>query len=342
MYILYDNEFNDNVHNEQDKLLRWIHEAARLNPDVPLDMLLSAAKDWVDNKNYVVSELKGYFPQNDNIMSAKTEEVEETLPVEPEIVEIVNTEEVDNLTALLASEREISSSLRFELENVQNQITELKAANESLKVQLENIPETSTEVFVESDMPIEEEVEAPTFELEEEFEEEVKEEYENTHETHSIAQEEALTVIKDEVNTKGDIEDTLIEEETEAPIFALASDEGDEIIVEEPIEEHFKTVDDFLEAQDVENGEPKKSINDTVDFSKRKRGRKGSALAALQNEGEENNTPEMSEEEEGNMMGRGGRSKRRPQRFNMNDEKQSRIRDNLVAIYSDPDALKDL
>lgn len=327
MYILYENEFNENVHSEQDKLLRWINEASRLNPDVSLEVLLSAAKNWVDGKKYSITTLSGYNPAHPESINSG-EEVAEVVVSEPEVVEVI----VEDTTKINELEETISSlqkSVR-ELEDKNTALeNELIAAYTAAKV-AENVSE------VEAETEAVEEVHEIVEELDAELEE-APVAVLPPHITHSVSQEDAIVELDDYVSEGDNIEASLTEKEI-VEGNEITDAEVEESIEEVVEEEHAEAELDYFQA--LENEGPKRSINDTVDFSKRKRGRKGSALAALSNDGED---IENMETPDGDApRGRPDRAKRRPKSFNISDEKQSRIRDNLVAIYSDPDALKDL
>jgi hypothetical protein len=338
MYILYENEFNENVHHEQDKLIRWINEAARLNPEISLDVLLSAAKDWVDRKKYSITTLSGYNPAHPEGAWVEPEPVVETVV---ERVEVENTERVEALQA------QVDELLDF-IKTLENKNNVLEAELAALREASNNVIEDAAEghvthsvaqedAIVELDDYIAEQHSPNIVNIEDTLTPEEAEEYMNSGETHhDIATGERTWGEIEEDVEASEIEETVSEE--------VAVEEVEETLVEEAVEEGSEepaihNIDEFFQAQDEADG-PKRSINDTVDFSKRKRGRKGSALAALADDGDD--IENMSTTDDMMPVGRGDRSKRRPQRFSMTDEKQSRIRDNLVAIYSDPDALKDL
>lgn len=279
MYLIYENEFNKNVHDEQDKLIRWINEAARLNPKAPLSVILSAAKAYVDGKNYAVTTLDGRFMGSN-----------ETI-VEPEIVE----EEI------------------LEEEVIEEEV-----------IAEEEIEETVTE----------EEVDAAIEEMEEELHPVI---------THSVSQEESAEETPEEeefISEEENIESTITLDEyiedsqlTHTQEIAIISRAAD-VIAEAALEEEY-ALSEEEERQLLSVGEKKASINDAIDFSKRKKSR-GSALAALAEENEGDDAIEAVIEE------RQDRKKRRPTTYNTGDEKQSRIRDNLVAIYTNIDDLQDL
>lgn len=290
MYLIYENEFNKNVHDEQDKLIRWINEAARLNPKAPLNVILSAAKAYVDGKHYAVSTLDGRF------MGSNEPVIESEELVEEEVVEEINVDET---------------------------------------------PEEENVVIEEVTVEEEPEVEDAIQEMEEEL---------HPVETHAVSQEESAEETPEEeefISEKEDIEATVTVEEylesnnlsaaEEKAIIAKAAEvvaEDATLRSEELAEEYLEEMSEEEERQLLSVGEKKASINDAIDFSKRKKSR-GSALAALQEEAEDDAIEAVIEE-------RQDRKKRKPTTYNTGDEKQSRIRDNLVAIYTNIDDLQDL
>lgn len=285
MYLIYENEFNKNVHDEQDKLIRWINEATRLNPKAPLNVILSAAKAYVDGKNYAVTTLDGRFMGSN-----------ETI-VEPEVIE--------------------------------------------------------EEILEEEVVAVEEIVEEPTEEEIAEVEEAITEMEEELHpvETHAVSQEESAEETPEEeefISDEENIESTItLDEYVESNQLTAAQEnaiiaKAAEVVAEDAELRSEELVEDYLEEMSEEEerillsvGEKKASINDAIDFSKRKKSR-GSALAALAEENDGDDAIEAVIEE------RQDRKKRKPTTYNTGDEKQSRIRDNLVAIYTNIDDLADL
>ena len=290
MYLIYENEFNKNVHDEQDKLIRWINEAARLNPKAPLNVILSAAKAYVDGKNYAVTTLDGRFMGSN-----------ETI-VEPEVIEEEILEE---------------------------------------------------EILEEEVVAVEEIVEEPTEEEIAEVEEAITEMEEELHpvETHAVSQEESAEKTPEEeefISDEENIESTItLDEYVESNQLTAAQEnaiiaKAAEVVAEDASLRSEELAEDYLEEMSEEEermllsvGEKKASINDAIDFSKRKKSR-GSALAALAEENDGDDAIEAVIEE------RQDRKKRKPTTYNTGDEKQSRIRDNLVAIYTNIDDLADL
>lgn len=54
MYLLYETEYDATVKGEQKKLLRWVREAAKLNPDVDLETIIDNASRYVDSSTYKI------------------------------------------------------------------------------------------------------------------------------------------------------------------------------------------------------------------------------------------------------------------------------------------------
>lgn len=58
MYLLYEKEFEEVVRREQKKLLRWIQEAVKLNPNADINTIIAAAVNHVDTTAYKVKNVK--------------------------------------------------------------------------------------------------------------------------------------------------------------------------------------------------------------------------------------------------------------------------------------------
>ncbi len=80
MYLLYEAEYDATVKGEQKKLLRWVREAAKLNPNVDLETIIENASRYVDSNVYRIKR-----PSREDTQAYKAQ-LALTAPAKPPVV----------------------------------------------------------------------------------------------------------------------------------------------------------------------------------------------------------------------------------------------------------------
>ena len=72
MYLLYEKEVDEAMRTEQERLLYWISEASKLNPDASLPAILNAADDYIKKTTFkIYKERQSLFDKNEVIREAQ-------------------------------------------------------------------------------------------------------------------------------------------------------------------------------------------------------------------------------------------------------------------------------
>jgi hypothetical protein len=86
-FIVDENEFNVTIFNERVRLLNWLNNAQKLNPQASFIDLLTAAHDWMQNDKYNYE-----YPNQQKQLTAAPAEPEPTVEPEVEVEPIVSEE----------------------------------------------------------------------------------------------------------------------------------------------------------------------------------------------------------------------------------------------------------
>lgn len=115
MYLLYEREVDVAIKAEQRRLLAWLDEAVRLNPDVSIQSVLGAADGYISSSKYQVSgrpapegssnmvaegealDSEPADEHEDGVENAELESVDDSVSVEyPESVDVDDVDDVDD------------------------------------------------------------------------------------------------------------------------------------------------------------------------------------------------------------------------------------------------------
>jgi len=109
MYLLYEAEFDKTVKGEQKKLVKWIREAARLNPGIDLATILKTAEERINDTTYTVKS-KAAMEEEEAAAKAATQHA--ALPAAPTPQPVTPEPEYE---AVYTPEQEIPQTLPEEI-----------------------------------------------------------------------------------------------------------------------------------------------------------------------------------------------------------------------------------
>lgn len=209
MYLLYEKEVSQAMRAEQERLLFWIEQAAKLNPDADLTTILSAAESYVSNATFVITkdgkslstqrEISRSVPKKITLVEPKQQEaveyVETVVPGEPWDYNPVEEETVIDDTTELNTDDVVTE----ELEVIEQETVEVENTEQDVSFTKEELALWQEESVGEH-IHVDEEV-AKVREEKEEVEATKAEQ--DTQETESAAEVSArLALIKEEEDKK--------------------------------------------------------------------------------------------------------------------------------------------
>lgn len=247
MKIVYDSEYNANVHQETERVLLWVREAVRLNPSLPMEEILDAASEW--NKEQVYTLAARGAKVADPAVSPV-----EAVEVAPPVVEPVEAETA--VEAVVEAPEEVVEAVEPVVES-------------------ETVVEDITAPEIEEVATIEEAVEAVEDAIAEDAEAEPVE-----------AVLPAITAEQNDTDTIS-LEDLMAGNVEEPAATEFSFSESNYEAYNGDTVEKVTAAAEAVKATVVEEEPvlPKTSINDAVDFSSRKRKRGNLAGAALVDNG---------------------------------------------------------